>query len=290
MPVVQPPGDLPATERTSRLGQPDPAARGDRTILLDESGLRGSGTDQGIGQSAPGSRDSAPIMAASRLSADAETATATGMSLPEPSRHWMWIGVAALVVVLGSAAAYAAITLIGSSRQTEVAVATEPAKPTPAPAKVELPPEPRGPVLTPVAAAPPTITADPVTYSSILGGGGDATALACGAMADVEVRNSIVVGRGGAAFDIVCDAAITYSATESEYAGVGNVAIGDLTSGNQDVWFVDYVGNDFHVNTPPAAVLTTAEWTIVDPVVDIDGDARPTVDGTADFAGADVVP
>jgi len=71
-------------------------------------------------------------------------------------------------------------------------------------------------------------------------------------------------------------------------AGAGNEDIGELTSGNQDVWFTGYGTGELHLNTPPALVLSTAQWSIGDPPVDIDGEPRPNRDGTADVAGADV--
>ena len=53
-------------------------------------------------------------------------------------------------------------------------------------------------------------------------------------------------------------------------------------------WFVS-TGSDFHLNNPPAMLLSAAEWQTGDPPTDIDGtETRPNVDGTADVAGADV--
>lgn len=68
-------------------------------------------------------------------------------------------------------------------------------------------------------------------------------------------------------FDIVCDADITYSVTENPYAGTGNEDIGVLTSGNQDVWFAGAGTGELHLNAPPAAVLTTAQWQTGDPAM-----------------------
>jgi len=126
-----------------------------------------------------------------------------------------------------------------------------------------------------------------ILYSTIGGATGDASALQCGA-ADVTVRNSIVVSRGGDEFDIMCVVDMTYSVTENPYAGTGNENIGDLTSGNQDVWFTDYGAGEFFLNAPPAPILTAAQWQTGDPATDIESDARPDVDGTADVAGADI--
>jgi hypothetical protein len=178
MPVVQPPGDMPATERTSRLGdEAAAAARGDRTAILHDSGLgaNASATDQGIGSGvgpAMGSRDSVRMVASSRISSDAETATATGITLPpEPSRRGMWIGLAAFVLVLGSLAAWGAATFLGKPKDTTAAVATEtatPAVPRAEAPKLETPPveapPPSGPKLTvePPPVAPPPVEPPPV--------------------------------------------------------------------------------------------------------------------------------
>lgn len=99
----------------------------------------------------------------------------------------------------------------------------------------------------------------------------------------MEVRNSFLVMVGAAA-EIQCAGAdVTYSATEGNTPGMGNVALGNV----MPAW-VTSLANDFHLAAPPVAVLSAAEWNTGDPVVDIDGDARPDVDGTADVAGADL--
>lgn len=127
-----------------------------------------------------------------------------------------------------------------------------------------------------------------ILYTSVVAATGDATTVSCDAAAAVTVRNSALVGRGGDGYDILCDADITYSVTEAAYPGTGNVAVGDLTSGNQNTWFVDYLGGDFSLNAPPGAWLTAAQWQLGDPATDIEGEPRPNVDGTADVAGADI--
>jgi serine/threonine protein kinase len=178
MPTVDPRGDVPASERTSRLDQADlAAARGERTELLDGGGLRSSATDQGIGQSMAGSRDSVPVAAASRVSFDAETATATAFDPSQPARRGMWIGLAVFVLAIASLAAWAVVTLLGQPSAPEVAAKT-PAPDSPKaaptapvvdepaakaePTKVELPPEPSGPSFDEPAPAKPEPTAAPV--------------------------------------------------------------------------------------------------------------------------------
>jgi hypothetical protein len=54
-------------------------------------------------------------------------------------------------------------------------------------------------------------------------------------------------------------------------------------------WFTGFAGGDFHLSgTHPAALELAATWMTGDPTTDIDGDARPTMDGATDVAGADV--
>jgi hypothetical protein len=130
-------------------------------------------------------------------------------------------------------------------------------------------------------------TAD-VVYSTLGGyddGFGGGSALQCSSPMAVSVRNSLVV-KSGAGPEIVCDEAdITYTCTENAFAGMGNVVLPDLGA----MWFVDFNGGNYDLNTPPDEVLTAARWTTGDPSVDISGvDPRPSVDGTMDVAGADV--
>ena len=110
--------------------------------------------------------------------------------------------------------------------------------------------------------------------------------------ADDDVDAALVVARGidaTGAFDIVCaEATVTYSATESMVDGEGNVSLGELPTTMPEDWFSNYGAGDFHLTTPPIAIATTAQWQDGDPAADIDGMARPGVDGLSDFAGADV--
>jgi len=58
-------------------------------------------------------------------------------------------------------------------------------------------------------------------------------------------------------------------------------------------WFVSYVSGDFSLTTMGAApgdaiFESVAQWQSGDPSTDIDGDPRPTVDATPDYAGADI--
>ena len=52
-------------------------------------------------------------------------------------------------------------------------------------------------------------------------------------------------------------------------------------------WYANLLMGNFHLGSPPAALLITAHWREGDPPVDVDGDARPTRDDTQEPAGAD---
>ena len=58
--------------------------------------------------------------------------------------------------------------------------------------------------------------------------------------------------------------------------------------GTQD-WFIDYFGADLSLSPNGATIfLDIAQWQAGDPATDIDGTPRPAMDGTPDYAGADV--
>ena len=86
---------------------------------------------------------------------------------------------------------------------------------------------------------------------------------------------------------VTCDAAtFDHTASEMDLAGAANVNLGNFN--DISPWFVNVGGGDFHLATPPASISTAALWTDGDPLVDIDGDARPGADQVSDVAGADV--
>ena len=110
---------------------------------------------------------------------------------------------------------------------------------------------------------------------------GDGAALRCSEPGIVTVRNSLLAMLGAAA-EVQCGTAtLTSSATESGIGGTTD--LGNVTG----AWFVS-LSNDFSLNNPPGDVLTAAQWQAGDPQVDIDGDARPNVDGAPDVAGGDL--
>lgn len=126
-------------------------------------------------------------------------------------------------------------------------------------------------------------TAD-IIYTTMAGGFGIATALGCDVTAVVSVRSSLLVARTDSD-EIVCDATIEHSATELALGG-SNVALGDMST----TWFTAYGTGGFGLTAMhPAAIDTAAQWQAGDPPTDIDGDPRPAVDGTPDYAGADVL-
>jgi hypothetical protein len=127
-----------------------------------------------------------------------------------------------------------------------------------------------------------------VTYTT-LGSGfdnfGDVFPLLCTAPIVVTIRNSILVSFDNAPGEISCSTAeVTNTASETLIPGTGNVGLGDIEA----TWFTDVLVGNFHLDSPPAVIGTTARWAIDDPPTDIDGDPRPAVDGSPDHAGADV--
>jgi len=127
-------------------------------------------------------------------------------------------------------------------------------------------------------------TAD-ILYSTLIAADqfGDGAALRCVANEAPSIRNS-VLAMIGAPSEIQCASAnITYSASETLQPGTGNVMLPSV----MPAWF-DSLTDDFHLDMPPAAIATAAEWQAGDPAVDIDGEPRPDVVGTVDVAGADV--
>jgi hypothetical protein len=130
-----------------------------------------------------------------------------------------------------------------------------------------------------------------VVYSTLGGGAFNASALSCAEPIAVLVRNSILVTRGGTPPDeVVCEGAVLdYSAMEGIVEGTENVSVGAFPGGMPTMWFVDYPTGDFHLqNVGETVFAEVAQWQLDDPATDIDGDARPTTNGAADYAGADV--
>jgi len=121
-------------------------------------------------------------------------------------------------------------------------------------------------------------------YTTLAANLGDSTSVTCDAASTVTVRNSLVVSRA-AMPEVVCSSlTASNSAAEGMLEGADNIVLGDMNT----TWFQDYNSGDFHLATPPATIATAAQWEDGDPLIDIDGEARPQLDGAPDVAGADV--
>ncbi|KIG17474.1 hypothetical protein DB30_03175 [Enhygromyxa salina] len=119
-----------------------------------------------------------------------------------------------------------------------------------------------------------------IIYTTIVAGGDDSHAFVCETSSESTIRNSIIVSLGDSA-EVMCDAVeIIDSFNEADSA--------EKFDDNSD-WFEDW-RDDFHLvpGKYPAILETLAIWRTGDPQKDIDGDPRPTADGTQDFAGADL--
>lgn len=118
-----------------------------------------------------------------------------------------------------------------------------------------------------------------ILYSTLYG---DTTALGCGPGQTATIRASLLLAHGDLEPIDCIGVDITYSASEVVYAGVGNQSLGP----DQLDWFegppLFRLAPD-----PPVLLGATARWTTGDPPLDIDGRARPAIDGTMTFAGAE---
>jgi len=124
-----------------------------------------------------------------------------------------------------------------------------------------------------------------VVYSTLVSGGLGAPAVECtNGGAASEFRNSIIGSLDvSSEFSGCGNATVTTSAVEGELDD--NVSLGNLVAS----WFVDFNGGDLRLSgTAPSEIATAAVWLDGDPLTDIDGTARPGVDGAPDYAGAAV--
>lgn len=124
-------------------------------------------------------------------------------------------------------------------------------------------------------------------YGSLVAneGQGDDDSLTCDATSSGTVRNSIVVG---ADLESIACSELEVTTSSVDTPGLGGEG-NDLLETFEASWFRGVGTGDFHladpVDTPFAEV---ARWRTGDPSRDLDGEPRPTRDGTADYAGADV--
>jgi len=100
------------------------------------------------------------------------------------------------------------------------------------------------------------------------------------------VRNSIILGTTGGAASFEC------GGLEYEYNAIDNGKIGGTNTyvegGLDPTWFVQPQTGDFHLKNGNTTFKDVALWINGDPDSDYDGAPRPSVDGTVDYAGADI--
>ncbi len=124
-----------------------------------------------------------------------------------------------------------------------------------------------------------------INYTTLAGGAIASAAIRCAIGQTIDVRNSLLISRQVAPEVDCLGASFESNALETTMAG--NTGLGEMMDLS---WFAGYGAGDLHLAAPPAALRTAATWQPGDPIVDIDGDPRPTDDGTEDYAGADRMP
>jgi hypothetical protein len=126
-------------------------------------------------------------------------------------------------------------------------------------------------------------------YSSLVSLGEQA-AISCQGAALVpgsRVRNSLLVNLGTAHAVQCASPSYQHNALEDATAFVDNTTVGDADL----QWFTNPLYGDLHLsNVAPLSIVAAASWSDGDPLVDFDGDPRPAIDGSPDFAGADRLP
>ncbi|MDC0719487.1 right-handed parallel beta-helix repeat-containing protein [Nannocystis bainbridge] len=127
-----------------------------------------------------------------------------------------------------------------------------------------------------------------VVYSSIIGNNSDANAdsLHCNDPGTIRLRNVVLFGQSQLT-SVTCDGAtVSDSLVDSSVLAGRNVTVEGAA---QSAWFENAAGGDFHAKAgAPFAEL--GRWRTGDPAVDYDGDPRPDVDMSPDWAGADRLP
>lgn len=122
-----------------------------------------------------------------------------------------------------------------------------------------------------------------VVFGTIAGNDGTgAASLRCTAGANGSLRNSLVVGLDPPSIDCAGLDAITSAVDTNGLGGADVLVVPSFVAG----WFVDPPTGDFHL-VPDTQFETLGVWASGDPLVDLDGDPRPTMDGAIEVLGAD---
>ena len=101
----------------------------------------------------------------------------------------------------------------------------------------------------------------------------------------VEVRNSIVVGRDGGSIDCLGIEVTTSAVDENIDGGDNKLVNADMAPG----WFFSIAEADYHLSAAGEMEFGgVAQWQPGNPLMDIDGEARPQTEDGGDYAGADV--
>lgn len=114
-----------------------------------------------------------------------------------------------------------------------------------------------------------------------------ADAIGCAPGITGTARNSIVLGSGDQNSVTCGEIVFTTSAVDTGgLMGEMNKFFSpmELDTG----WFIDAIGGDFHLAGGGDDFDGVAVWNAGDPAYDFDGDPRPSIDSSSDFAGADV--
>lgn len=124
-------------------------------------------------------------------------------------------------------------------------------------------------------------------YTTIVGNIADALvadSIHCSGAGTVVLRNSVLFGKPQGT-SLSCDtSAASDSVVDSQLLEGGENVV--VEPSVQSKWFKDPANYDFHVSAD-APFGDRGVWRLGDPGVDYDGDSRPAVDRSADWAGAD---
>lgn len=107
-----------------------------------------------------------------------------------------------------------------------------------------------------------------------------ADGLTCDETTDGSIRNSVITQGGCQNWPSSHSALVEFAAFGDDNVSLEGVDLDDI--------YVDPAAYDFHVLMGAETVDNVAQWQAGDPALDIDGDVRPAIDGTPDYAGADV--